>query len=51
MGCLKVAENCWKIGFEFATFVKNLIELGLLQEARVSSLVFVNALGIYRARV
>src|ERR1044072_1354331 len=36
--------------FENCNFVKNLRELGLLQGARVSSLVFVNALGIYRAR-
>src|ERR1051325_11920959 len=43
-------ESGWKIKFEFANFVKKLRNLGLLQEARVSSLVFVNVLGIYRAR-
>jgi predicted small integral membrane protein len=36
--------------FENCNFVKNLRELGLLQEARVSSFCLVNALGIYRAR-
>src|ERR1051325_5433434 len=43
-------ESGWKSKFEFANFVKNLRNLGFLKEARVSSLVFVNAIGIYRAR-
>ena len=48
--CLKHLETCWKTKFEFYNFVKNLRKLGLLQEARDSSLCLVNALGIYRAR-
>ena len=43
-------ESGWKIKFEFANFVKKLRNLGLLQEARVSSFGLVDVLYIYNAR-
>src|ERR1043165_333071 len=50
MECLNLLETCWKTKFENCNFVRILRKLGLLQEARDSSLCLVNALGIYRAR-
>src|ERR1051325_4012156 len=50
MGCLKHLETCWKNKFDLGNFVKNLRELGLLQEARVSSFGLVDVLCIYSAR-
>src|ERR1051325_287349 len=50
IGCLVLAETCWKTKFENYNFERILRKLGLLHEARVSSFCLVNALGIYRAR-
>ena len=47
---LVLIETCWKVEYENCNFVKNLWFLGLLQEARVSSLGLVNVLCIYNAR-
>ena len=50
MGCLRVAGSGWRIKFDFANFEKFFVKIGLLQEARVSSLGLVNVLCIYNAR-